>query len=105
MTNEPTTTHQPGNGFLTAAEAAECWKALGICPERVCNDLRPHDPHASCPGKTFPGSPPSVVEAGRSMDEYDTLDSEQRGYYDEAVSCGASHNDAMEAATTYGYTR
>jgi len=33
------------------------------------------------------------------------LDDAQRALYDEATRCGASHNDAMEAAKTYGYTR
>jgi len=37
--------------------------------------------------------------------EYEALDDEQRSYYNEAKDCGATHNDAMEAACTLGYTR
>lgn len=37
--------------------------------------------------------------------EYAALTAEQRAAYDEAVACGATHNDAMEAAHTNGYTR
>ena len=36
--------------------------------------------------------------------EYRSLTAEARSLYDEAVSCGATHDDAMEAAETMGYT-
>jgi hypothetical protein len=36
--------------------------------------------------------------------QYAALSGPQKSLYDEAVSCGATHNDAMEAALTDGYT-
>jgi hypothetical protein len=36
--------------------------------------------------------------------ELEALTTEQRGYYFSAIDCGATHADAMEAATTNGYT-
>jgi len=38
-------------------------------------------------------------------DEVRQLREEQRALYYEAVGCGATHNDAMEAAETEGYAR
>jgi hypothetical protein len=39
----------------------------------------------------------------REMYEVGKLSDDQRLYYYEAKRCGASHNDAMEAAETNGY--
>lgn len=37
--------------------------------------------------------------------EYDALTEDQKALYDTAAYAGASHDDAMEAAETNGYTR
>ena len=37
--------------------------------------------------------------------EFDALTGEQQALYYEAENCGAEHDDVMEAATTYGYTK
>lgn len=41
----------------------------------------------------------------RNQLEYNALDDDERAMYDEATNCGATHSDAMEAATTLGYSR
>lgn len=48
-----------------------------------------------------PAGPVTDEEAA----EVDALTMEERETYWEAVQCGATHNDAMEAADTHGYTR
>lgn len=37
--------------------------------------------------------------------EFTALTEEQKDLYFEALDCGATHNDAMEAALTNGYTQ
>ena len=37
----------------------------------------------------------------KHSDEYDQLSDRQKTLYDEAVNCGAGHEDAMEATETF----
>jgi len=39
-----------------------------------------------------------------ALAEIAALSDEQRAYFDEAQRCGASHDDAMEAALSNGYS-
>ena len=37
----------------------------------------------------------------KRSNEYDKLTEDEKALYDEAVNCGAGHEDAMEAAETF----
>lgn len=115
-------THSPGSGFLTASEAAACREELGQIERPECGavaDLKRESKWITDPVCHLPaghsGTHVCIEQRGEragfiytatpKVAEVARLDVEQRGYYGEATSCGASHNDAMEAALTYGYTR
>lgn len=48
----------------------------------------------------------STVQAysSRRQAEIASLDADERSWYEEAISAGACHDDAMEAALTLGYS-
>ena len=56
-------------------------------------------------GKVQAMNKPAGPVTDEQAAEVDALTMEERETYWEAVRCGATHNDAMEAANTHGYTR